>query len=277
MAEASELLDILCESGARGSVQRRLLIVAAHPDDDVLGAGGLLSALAPEVSVAFVSDGAPRNPRVLRESGFESREALASTRRSEMHNALALAGVAPSKVHELGAIDQEVALQMPRLTGALVALILGTNPDVVISHAYEGGHPDHDATALGVHAALALAQRAGRLTPALLEFTSYHERDGELVTGEFIPAPDGQERAFELDDEARELKAAMLSCHRSQERMWRLFPLEVERFRVAPRYDFTARPAERLYYERFDWGMTGERFVCIARAALNALRIEGPC
>lgn len=277
MADASEVLDKICGAPREGQSPWRILIVAAHPDDDVLGAGGLLSARAPEVSVAFVSDGAPRNPRAYLEAGFQSREALAGTRRREMLKALALAGVERRRVHELGAVDQEVALEIPRLAGALVALILRAAPKVVISHPYEGGHPDHDATALVVHAALELVRRAGRQVPALLEFTSYHERDGELVTGEFIPAPEGRERTLALDAPTRALKAAMLRCHRSQRAVWEQFPIEVERFRVAPRYDFTAKPAQTLYYERFDWGMTGERFSCIARAALSALRIEGPC
>ena len=277
MVQACELLNGLRQGSGRRAVTPRVLIVAAHPDDDVLGAGGLLCALAPDVAIAFVTDGAPRNPRSYRDAGFESREALAMTRRIETRKALALAGVDVDNIHELGAVDQEVALEIPRLSGALVALILRLSPDVLISHPYEGGHPDHDATALAVHAALVLAHRAGRLTPALLEFASYHERDGELVTGAFIPRPSSGEQALALDEPARALKAAMLRCHESQAQMLRQFALDVERFRVAPRYDFTARPHDALYYERFDWGMTGERFVCIARAALSALRIEGPC
>jgi LmbE family N-acetylglucosaminyl deacetylase len=273
----SDLLARLCENVRPWSTTSRVLVVAAHPDDDVLGAGGLLGALASGAGVAFVSDGAPRRATAYREAGFESREALADVRRREMREALALAGVDLSRVRELGAVDQEVALEIPRLTGALVALILGMRPDVVLSHPYEGGHPDHDATALAVHAACVLLHRAGRRTPALLEFASYHEQNGRLVTGEFIPDPARSEHALKLDANARELKRQMLRCHRSQQPILSQFRVDEERFRVAPRYDFTSRPAQSLYYERFDWGMTGERFVCLARAALSALRISGPC
>ena len=40
--------------------ERELLVIAAHPDDDVIGAGALM-ARVPRVRVLYVTDGAPRD------------------------------------------------------------------------------------------------------------------------------------------------------------------------------------------------------------------------
>ena len=64
----------------------------------------------------------------------------------------------------------------------------------------------------------------------------------------------------------------MISCFASQLHMLRNFPVDVERFRPAPAYDFTSAPHPgRLYYENFDWGVTGERWRRLAEEALRTL------
>jgi hypothetical protein len=51
---------------------------------------------------------------------------------------------------------------------------------------------------------------------------------------------------------------------------------EVERFRPAPAYDFTAPPHEgKLFYECFDWGMNGARFRELAAGAMEELGLRG--
>jgi hypothetical protein len=45
-------------------------------------------------------------------------------------------------------------------------------------------------------------------------------------------------------------------------------PLDYERFRAAPAYDFTVSPhTGRLHYEHCNWGMTAERWREFARIA----------
>ena len=57
--------------------QRTLLIVAAHPDDDVLGAGALLTQ-ASKAAVVYVTDGAPRDGADARAHGFADAAAYAT-------------------------------------------------------------------------------------------------------------------------------------------------------------------------------------------------------
>jgi hypothetical protein len=51
--------------------------------------------------------------------------------------------------------------------------------------------------------------------------------------------------------------------------------VDVERFRRAPCYDFARAPHEgKLYYENFDWGMSGVHWRRLAQAAIATLRLE---
>ena len=148
---------------------------------------------------------------------------------------------------------------------------------MILTHPYEGGHPDHDATAFAVHAACRLLRHEGTTPPALVEMTSYHLRAGALTTYEFLPNGEGPVITVRLGMEERFLKRRMVECHATQQQVLDHFPIDIERFRPAPRYDF-ARPPHpgRLYYEQFDWGLTGARWRALAADALAALRLVGP-
>jgi hypothetical protein len=68
----------------------------------------------------------------------------------------------------------------------------------------------------------------------------------------------------------------MIAAHASQQRVLAPFATDVERFRPAPAYDFTRPPnGGRLYYERYAWGMTGERWRTLANDALKQLELDG--
>jgi N-acetylglucosamine malate deacetylase 2 len=59
-------------------------------------------------------------------------------------------------------------------------------------------------------------------------------------------------------------KRAALACFASQRDTLALFDPTRELFRPAPVYDFSQPPhLGQLLYERYDWGMTGERWRAI--------------
>jgi LmbE family N-acetylglucosaminyl deacetylase len=254
------------------------LLVAAHPDDETLSAGAILPRLR-HVSVVHVTDGAPRDRRFFPPGIDLSRERYAALRREEVLAALAFAGVPADRVHRLGAVDQEAIHDLPRLVEALVQLILEADPALLITHPYEGGHPDHDAAAFSAHMAVAVLRRAGHRVPLLFEAASYHGAGGRFTPGEFLPAPDRPEARFELSAEDLVRKRAMLACFASQREVIAAFPLRDERLRAAPEYDFTRPPHEGpTHYERLGWPMSGQDFRARAKACLTALHLEvSPC
>jgi LmbE family N-acetylglucosaminyl deacetylase len=162
------------------------LVIVAHPDDEAIGAGGLLAGL-PDAVVAHVTDGAPRDIRYAQSKGFQTREEYARGRRREVVNALAHVGITPDRCRDLGYVDGEASLQLLELVFDVADLMDEVRPDVVLTHPYEGGHSDHDATAFAVHLACGILRRDNVPTPIVLELTSHHHFSGNRRVFSFLP------------------------------------------------------------------------------------------
>lgn len=250
----------------------RVLMVVAHPDDEAIGAGVLLAGL-PDAMVVHVTDGAPRDNRAARRRGFASRDEYAEARRTEVLEALRLAGMDESQVRCLGMVDGEATLRMVELCHRVIDLVIELNPEIVLTHPYEGGHTDHDATAFAVHLACGILRREGVPAPVILEFASYHNKTGRRVRSQFIPRDHVPERVLELTPDEQLFKIRMFEQFVSQRECLLAFPVTTERFRVAPRYAFTSPPHEgTLGYEQFCATICGEEWRARAGAALEMLR-----
>nr|WP_277998549.1 PIG-L family deacetylase [Sphingomonas liriopis] len=135
---------------------RRALIVAPHPDDEVIGAAGLIQLLrrrGTRVGVAIVSDGAASHPGSLR----WPRPRLIAARRRESLRALRRLGIPAGDVAFLGLPDSRLSDGVP--SGTLRRLTRGI--DLIVGPAASDAHPDHQAVAAALHR---LPGRARRLT-----------------------------------------------------------------------------------------------------------------
>ena len=251
------------------------VIIVAHPDDEVVGGGARLPRLRQAVFI-HVTDGAPRDLRDATAAGFATRLDYARARRRELTAALALAGIEPEQTRELGCTDQEAALQLVDLSRRVATMLRELQPEVVITLPYEGGHPDHDATAFVVHAACRLLESQHMPPPALIEMTSYHNSATGIEVCDFLPGSGCEATTLVLSEAERDFKQRLFDCFPTQQRTLSLFPIAIERFRPASRYRFTQPPHEgSLFYEHFPWGMTGERFRCLAGQATAVMGIAG--
>lgn len=248
----------------------RALFVFAHPDDETLALGSRLQRFTDGLLI-HVTDGAPRNGYDSTAHGFKNLDEYRAARFTELDRALTVGGAEGLPRRCLGIADQEASMQLLRMTQALAEIVREYRPDVIFTHAYEGGHPDHDACAFAVHHAV---QESAGKRPLVIECSLYHTGPHGMETFTFLSHPDAlQEHATFLTPGEQNRKQAMLACFTSQRETLSQFGTVVEMFRVAPRYDFTQPPHTRpLFYDQFAWGMTSQRFCKLAREAEHSLR-----
>jgi LmbE family N-acetylglucosaminyl deacetylase len=253
----------------------RILLVAAHPDDETIGAGALLSRNK-HVSILHATDGAPLAMSDALNAGFSSREAYGSARIAEAREALGLAGVEASAIFNMRLIDQQLSFRLAELTVRIVETLTREAPDIVLTHAYEGGHPDHDSVAFACHTAHEICSHSQRCpAPRLMEFAGYHGENGSIKTYEFLFAMGTQEIQHRLTLNEENLKTLMLTTFRTQAKTLQPFlPPQIEKYRDPPKYDFDRPPhSGKLFYEHFDWGMDGATWRGLAQDALVELNL----
>ena len=133
---------------------QRAVVVAPHPDDEVLMVGGLLAELAVAgraMELVAVTDGEASHPGSTR----WSREHLAHERARETRAALAALGC-KTAVTRLRIPDGQVAAHAEPLAERLRAVL--RPGDVVFTTWTLDGHPDHEATG---HATRSAAAKSG--------------------------------------------------------------------------------------------------------------------
>jgi LmbE family N-acetylglucosaminyl deacetylase len=250
--------------------------VLAHPDDEVLALGGRMERLA-ESKLICVTDGAPTDGADALSHGFATLDEYRAARRAELEAALGLAGLEPGIAGTLRlaggerVADARAAFALPELSRAIAVLIEEFRPEAVLTHPYEGGHPDHDACAFAVAAAVRMT---GERQPLVLEAPFYHAGPEGIETGCFLPGG-GAGVIVQLSAAEQARKRERLACFGSQRETLQYFGVEREQFRLAPAYDFAQPPhAGQLFYERYPWGMDPSRFRQLAVAALADLGLD---
>lgn len=126
-----------------------LLVLAPHPDDEVLGCGGLIAATLQQgaaVTVVVASDGAAAGDVGVREA--ESRAA-----------ALVLAAAAPGPALHFWRLPDRGLSEVPGLVARLQHLLATTQADTVVLPSPFEVHPDHRALCLAALHALGTTAR----------------------------------------------------------------------------------------------------------------------
>ena len=247
-----------------------ILVVVAHCDDEVIGAGAHLADWAVPFTLLHVTDSAPADGVDAAAAGCATVGAYAAARRREWTAALNYLPQPPRELLTLDIRDREATDHLLDLIASLRECISRLKPAVVVTHSYEGGHPDHDAVAFAISAV-----RSMRDVPpfSAIEFAAYHESESGLVTNRFA---DGLVAGARLPPALRELKQTMLECFTTQRRVLASFDCEYESLRRAGSSDFSAPPVSgRIWYERLGWGLTGATWRATIRQVAERLAAEG--
>jgi LmbE family N-acetylglucosaminyl deacetylase len=147
-------LDALPDAGLAGVDSA--VIVAAHPDDEVLGAGGLMAALAAagaRLRLVAVTDGEGSH------RSRADRTTLGRRRTAETAAALRALGAETTDVVRLGLPDSGLAGREDELTAALGQLIAGF--DLCLAPWDADMHPDHETAGRAARRAARSARRPG--------------------------------------------------------------------------------------------------------------------
>lgn len=190
---------------------RSALVIAPHPDDEALGCGGAIAALAAagaKLGVLFVTDGSASHPRSI----AWPRARLAALRAQEAATALAALGAGGAARVHLDLPDAGITPGDPAWTAALeraASFVAEVRPEIVLAPWRRDPHRDHRHAHMMAQRAIACAG----LWPALLEYAIWLDELG---------GPDDRPRPEEVDvlflDIApwRGLKRAAVAAHRSQ-------------------------------------------------------------
>lgn len=118
----------------------RVVVISAHPDDEVLGAGGVIASLAgtaAQLSFVTVTDGEASHP-----GAPITRSELAARRLRELAEALTELGHPRAHITRLKLPDSGLASQRDVLAGLLRRIT--AQADLVLCPAAIDGHIDHE-------------------------------------------------------------------------------------------------------------------------------------
>lgn len=187
------------------------VVVAAHPDDEILGFGGALAVLAERrarLRIVVATDGEASHP----DSGAITRRRLAAVRRTEDAASLAALGAEAAEVVRLGMPDGGLAAAEGELAARLHELVGGF--DVCVAPWTGDVHPDHECAG---RAAAAAARRRGVAAWQYPVWMWHWAVPGDARV------PWARAARVELPGWATVRKQEAVACHRSQ-----IFPLGPE-------------------------------------------------
>jgi LmbE family N-acetylglucosaminyl deacetylase len=222
----------------------RPLIFVAHPDDETLACGGLLQRMTSS-AVVFATDGAAPHYGFARKFGTlkeysEARFQEAAQALAHVPNCSFQRLTKPDGSHF---VDEHLFHNLRDAVHSLCAIARAWSPDALLSHAYEGGHIDHDACSfIARHAAAALS------IPCF-EFPLYYDGpDGKSIFQKFRdagPAP----LEWHLTEVEIACRRKMLAAYKTQPGLDAIFQLATERIRPADHANFSVAPCRKYPYE----------------------------
>ncbi|HEX3104813.1 MAG TPA: PIG-L family deacetylase [Terriglobales bacterium] len=220
----------------------KTLLIAAHPDDESIGASFLMQNHS-SLHVSFCTDGgAPLNQPVWTRIGLRSRNEYVALREREALDALkrSHSHFQPEFHRKLdGSLHRALRETAVELRHSISIF----RPDFLLTHSFEHGHPDHDCCSF------LAAQLGAEFHISVWEMPIYGLIRGLKRVQDFADNDNGILRIQPTPEEI-ELKRSMLNAHESQVKLGNLNefdPTRPESYRPQPSYAFLNAPPDFQY------------------------------
>ena len=224
---------------------RRILVLAPHPDDEIVACGiaaWRARQAGARVFVLYLTSGVPA-PEALWAWQQAGRGPRLSRRRAEAAAAAALIGA--ESVGFLEYPSRRLRHHLDAAAAETGRRIIECDADALWVPAFEGAHQDHDA-------ANALAAQFRDVLP-VHEFAAYNFAGGRTRSNQFAD-PRAGDVAIEFTAEEAALKRQTLVCYASERGNLKHIETVRESWRPLPCHDYSAPPhSGRLFRERFHW------------------------
>jgi LmbE family N-acetylglucosaminyl deacetylase len=223
----------------------RILILAPHPDDEVVGCAAAIGRARRQgarLAVFHLTTGVAA--REVQWPWRRSRHPdIVARRREEATAAARLLEVEIAGFQDVA--TRNLRFHISETRAAIRDLVTRSNIDVIWVPAYEGGHQDHDTANF-------IASTIGG-DAAVWEFAEYNFAGGRIRSQEFI-APTGQEIELALTSDEVSWKRAALALYRSERGNLGYVGTERECFRPLAPYEYRRPPHPGpAFYQRFQW------------------------
>jgi LmbE family N-acetylglucosaminyl deacetylase len=228
-----------------GFAARRVLILAPHPDDEIVACGIAAAravAAGSRVFVLHLTTGVPER------EAFWPWQRAGHPARLRRRRAEAEAAAALLRLESTGFLpwpSRRLREHLDEAVTAIARALADCGAEALWVPAFEGAHQDHDAAN-----ALAAIFR-GRLP--VWEFATYNFAGGRINSNRF-PAENGSEIVFDPSPAEVTRKQQALACYASERGNLAYIRVEREVCRPLPPHDYGAPPHPgKLFRERFHW------------------------
>ena len=224
---------------------KNVLILAAHPDDEVVGLSTKIRELIREgnfVYIFFLTNGViSKNSRWFWEK--KNYKFLLNKRINELRESMKFFKVKKYKVQQIN--SRMVKDNLLKTFNSIKNIIKKYKIKIVFTPAYEGGHQDHDLANF-------LASKFKNYIK-VLEYSEYNYFNQKISSNTFFKL-NGNEIVYNLSEQDKELKKMLLNLYVSEQKNLSYLTIEKECFRPISNYNYLL-PAHSgtMFYKRFSF------------------------
>lgn len=228
-------------------MQKKILFVFPHPDDESYSSTVLIRRLLREknqIFVIYLSTGVPREEEYASpmKDKYEYSKYL-SVREEEFRKSLEAIGVDKRYVLSLEYTTRDSMLYLKKIINKLEEFVKKYRIEIFFTSPYEGAHPDHDICSF-----LGSLIKNRHKNIISMEYLGYFLREGKFSFGDFLNFP--QEPIFQLplSNEDIYLKRKIYGIYKSQAIILNSFKMLPEKFRKKPDYNYSKPPSREIFY-----------------------------